>query len=373
MRYKTAHLTIFAFLVLGLLAASRAAFSDTAVLIRGSNLDRGIFDQQILLPNAKMLDVGAAVQAMKGIRYQKADIVYRGTGGVLNLSTVNWISLTDLVSNPDRHGLMVYDPAYRELLRYSAYVAKRGLTNPTLSSVLARASVIGVLPDDTFLRPQAFSFPRPTGDTTPPVVAAPAPITVAATQADGALPSASPPLTAFLAGGSATDTGDASPIRLAPQLGGINVIASTLFPIGVSTVTFRYQDHSGNVGSATSAVTVILGQPRLSGAIAAKGWVTAGVLYYVDLRLTNTGTGNARNISITSLPLRTLSGTGVVTLNSPPLPIAVGNLDVGGSTTLHILLNIPSTVTRFSITETGNVQNVAGTTFSYSIAQSVIP
>jgi von Willebrand factor A domain-containing protein 7 len=51
----------------------------------------------------------------------------------------------------------------------------------------------------------------------------------------------------------------------------------------------------------------------------------------------------------------------------------VGDLDVGQSVTVTINLTVPSTVTRFSITETGTLQNVGGANYSFSIGQAVIP
>lgn len=122
-------------------------------------------------------------------------------------------------------------------------------------------------------------------------------------------------------------------------------------------------------------MTVQVGQPKLTAAIAAKGVQSSGVLY-VDLRFTNTGTGHGRNLRLNPLTLRTLSGSGTVTYNaalSPALPTTIGDLDVGGSTTVRLYLNVPATVTRFSITESGTVQNVTGTSFSYSMGQALVP
>jgi len=214
-------------------------------------------------------------------------------------------------------------------------------------------------------------------DTTPPVVAPPAAISVAATEAGGARGSASAALAAFLAGGTATDIVDRSPTRLTPQVGGLNVdINNTLFAIGSTTpVSFRFQDANGNVGTAISTVTVVLGTPRITGFVAAQGLDPSGA-NYVDVRLTNTGTGNARNLKITIIKPRTLSGTGTVSYNSslsPPLPVAVGNLDVGISATFRLFLGVPSTVTKFSVTEGGPVQDVLGTNYNYSTAQAVYP
>lgn len=213
-------------------------------------------------------------------------------------------------------------------------------------------------------------------DTVAPVVTPPADITVPATESGGVRGSASAVLAAFLTGGSAVDAVDPAPTKLAPQVAGVDANNATLLPIGVTTpVSFRFRDASGNVGSATANVTVILGQPRLSGAVIAKGVYSSGILF-VDLKLTNTGTGNARNVKVNQILLRTLLGSGTVTLNtalSPAFPNLIGNLNVGASTTLRLYLNLPSTVSRFSLTENGAVQNVAGTGILYSVGQAVTP
>jgi hypothetical protein len=97
---------------------------------------------------------------------------------------------------------------------------------------------------------------------------------------------------------------------------------------------------------------------------------------YVDLKLTDTGTGLANNIAIKDLVFRTLAGTGKVTYNatlSGALPISTGALDIGGSVTLRLYLNVPSTVSRFSIMESGTVQDGIFTTYSFSIGEAVIP
>src|SRR6266850_3225450 len=115
--------------------------------------------------------------------------------------------------------------------------------------------------------------------------------------------------------------------------------------------------------------------PSLSGRTVGQGVAPSGA-FFLDLQLTNNSSSARSGISIAELPLRTLSGTGTVTYNStlsPALPILVGNLLAGASTTIRLYFNVPSTVTRFSVTENGTVQDPAGTTLSFSIAQSVIP
>jgi hypothetical protein len=209
----------------------------------------------------------------------------------------------------------------------------------------------------------------------PPVVTPPAAISVPATQAGGATSGAWPALAAFLAGATATSTVSPAPTQLAPQVGSLAVTGATLFPIGTTTVTFQFKDANGNIGSATSNVTVAVGTPRITGSSAGVGVDPSGAIF-VKVVLTNTGTGNARNLKINTLVFRALSGTGTITYNtalSPSLPLAIGNLDVGASVTSVVYLNVPSTVTRMSITESGPVQDVSGTNYNYSTAEAVIP
>jgi len=209
-------------------------------------------------------------------------------------------------------------------------------------------------------------------DKTSPTVTPPLPATIPATEGGGARASGSQLLAAFLGGGSVTDALDASPLRLLPQVGGADVNPSTLFPLGTTTVTFRFRDAADNIGSAMATVTVVKGQPSVGGTITGKGFDAAGK-YYVDLQLKNTGTGKAENATVTQLSLRTLSGTGTVMLQAPTLPISLGALEVNAATTVRIYLNRPPTVTRFSITENGTAQDETGTSYSFSIGQSVIP
>ncbi|HTU46850.1 MAG TPA: PKD domain-containing protein [Bryobacteraceae bacterium] len=206
-------------------------------------------------------------------------------------------------------------------------------------------------------------------------VTAPASISIPATQAGGATGAAWPTLSAFLGGASATGGSGSPLVQLAPQVNGIAVNNGTLFPIGTTTVTFRFADPIGDTGTATSTVTVAIGVPRITGASAGVGTDPSGAIY-VNVVLTNTGTGNAESLQITSLTLRTLGGTGTVTYDtalSPSLPITIGVLDVGAAVSTRVYLNVPATVTRISVTENGPVQDVTGTNYNYSTAESLIP
>lgn len=137
---------------------------------------------------------------------------------------------------------------------------------------------------------------------------------------------------------------------------------------------------SGRITTSPDASAVVpLGQPRISGTVTAKGLQSQTAtqkVIYLDVRLINTGTGHARNLKIASLPVRTLAGAGAVSYNtalSPSLPITVGDLYVGEAKITRLYFNVPKTVTRFSVTESGTLQNVLGNRFSFSTVQSVMP
>jgi hypothetical protein len=112
------------------------------------------------------------------------------------------------------------------------------------------------------------------------------------------------------------------------------------------------------------------GQPAISGK-APIATLTASANVELDVHLTDTGSGNAVNTTLAQITLKTLAGSGTVTLNTPALPVAIGNLAVGASATVKLFLNVPSTVQRFAITETGAVQDVLNRPFKYSTSQTV--
>jgi hypothetical protein len=143
---------------------------------------------------------------------------------------------------------------------------------------------------------------------------------------------------------------------------------------GNKTQTFTKTISAGEIASGSAAVNNA-GLPVVTGKIVGKGKPSPGVMY-VDLQLTDTGTGLANGIAIKDLVFRTLAGTGKVTYNatlSGALPISTSALGVGGSVTFRLYLNVPSTVSRFSIMESGTVQDGIFTTYSFSIGEAVIP
>jgi hypothetical protein len=211
-------------------------------------------------------------------------------------------------------------------------------------------------------------------DRTAPVVTPPAALTVAATSASG-IPATAPAVAAFLAGGTAVDNLDPAPTRLAPTVGGSTTITS--FPVGTTVVTFRFQDVAGNIGTATSSITVTpvaTGQPKLVAEIV-RSQIVNVLFRAFDIKFTNVGTGTARSVVISKFDFKTLAGIGIVLydpIHSPKLPITVGDLAPGASSTVRVVLVAPITIQKFTMTETGTFKTPSGTTQSFSLTQTIV-
>ncbi len=165
--------------------------------------------------------------------------------------------------------------------------------------------------------------------------------------------------------------------------GGLTTVTATTAANGQATApTFTANGTTGSYTVTASAPGVSTpasfsltntpaGEPQITATTADSGTLNGD--YYVDVLVTNTGTGVAKNVTISTVTLKTLSGTGTVTLISPALPDNLGNLNVGASTTVRLFLNAPAGVTRFLMTETGSTGDASGSTFAFSSAQVVTP
>lgn len=113
------------------------------------------------------------------------------------------------------------------------------------------------------------------------------------------------------------------------------------------------------------------GRPTLAAAVISKSLNAS--MESISLQFTNSGLGNAPNATLNRIAFRTLSGSGVVTLANPAVPIQLGSLAAGESMTITLTLNLPFTVKEFSMTETGSLQDLTGNTYAFSIGQAVFP
>ncbi|CDG82999.1 VCBS domain-containing protein [Janthinobacterium agaricidamnosum] len=162
----------------------------------------------------------------------------------------------------------------------------------------------------------------------------------------------------------------------------VTLMAPPDAPIGsADTITVAVQGTLNpllhNSASLTSFVTGALetpGKPDFVADLIGQETVSSGVVG-IDLRFTNSGIGTARDMTLTGLRLRTLSGSGTVTVNTaltPALPFVTPNVDVGSFFTVRLTFNVPAGVQRFSVTESGTVQGIDGAGYALSQGQAVI-
>ena len=93
----------------------------------------------------------------------------------------------------------------------------------------------------------------------------------------------------------------------------------------------------------------------------------------LKLNITNTGTGNALDVAINQLTLKTLNGTGDAALVTS-LPISVGQIAPLDTITktVNLTLTVPASVQRLSITETGTLRDITTPSAAFSASQAVI-
>jgi hypothetical protein len=179
-----------------------------------------------------------------------------------------------------------------------------------------------------------------------------------------------------------------SPTNFALKTGESINVAVTLapgasVPVGSSdTLTVAVQStanaalrNSANLTLFVTGAAPTTGKPNFLAAVTKQEKIAEG-LYQLDVRFTNTGPGTAKSFSIASLTFQTTTGSGAVTYNAslgPALPLNTPNVDVGSFTTVRLMVNVPATVKRFNLTQSGTVQDMEGASYAFSQAQSVIP
>jgi hypothetical protein len=98
-------------------------------------------------------------------------------------------------------------------------------------------------------------------DRTPPTITPPGSATMGSTVEGGTTPSTSEALRDFLDSATASDSVDNAPKALPPLFNGQEISSTTFFPFTAQgqwhTITFRFGDRFGNVGTAVSYLRVI--------------------------------------------------------------------------------------------------------------------
>jgi len=152
------------------------------------------------------------------------------------------------------------------------------------------------------------------------------------------------------------------------ELGGFGVLAaasSSAYLTGHWTVVF-------DDGTAGSGTLVSEGNPRIVVTLA-QGVAAGASRWALTLKVQNSGAGDAHGVNIGQLLLRTLVGSGGATLVSPALPITVGDLAAGASVDIPLVVDVPASVKKLSLTESGKLVTTGAPSAAFSSAQVFYP
>lgn len=158
---------------------------------------------------------------------------------------------------------------------------------------------------------------------------------------------------------------DIQPNQVATGFGVVVPAPNTLYLNSHWTVFFAD-------ATAASSTLIVNGDPRIAAKIIASRQQSPSQ-WVISLEITNNGSGTAQNINLTRITFRTLAGTGTVSMVSPTLPAAIGDLDAGAKARLDLALTVPGSVKKFSIIENGTLGRVSGGNFAFSSAQVMYP
>ncbi len=98
-----------------------------------------------------------------------------------------------------------------------------------------------------------------------------------------------------------------------------------------------------------------------------------GAQVNVQLAIHNSGTKDITSIKVSDIALRTLQGAHDAKIVAPALPINIGNLAHGTSTTIFLALDVPRSVNKLQLTESGTAQTGESSPYKFSLGQVIFP
>ncbi len=95
----------------------------------------------------------------------------------------------------------------------------------------------------------------------------------------------------------------------------------------------------------------------------------------LDAQLTihNSGTKEFTSLEIGKLALRVLAGAGEARLVEPAFPIHIDNLTPGAFHTIALTLDVPQSVKKLALSESGTVNNGESSPYRFSLGQVIFP
>lgn len=120
-----------------------------------------------------------------------------------------------------------------------------------------------------------------------------------------------------------------------------------------------------------SSSLIVDGSPRITAKVASAEKQSNGQ-WKVSVEVSNSGTISAPQVTITQINFRALAGSGQISIASPSLPVGLGELAAGAKKNIDLILSIPNTVKKLSITENGSL-TISNVKYTFSSAQVVYP
>lgn len=106
--------------------------------------------------------------------------------------------------------------------------------------------------------------------------------------------------------------------------------------------------------------------------VAGPAW-RIGTQLQLPLTIRNTGVQKLDSVDLSDISLRTLAGQGEAKLAETKLPLAIGELTGGASTTLALTLEVPISVTKLQLTESGTTRSCGDFPYRFSLGQVIYP
>jgi hypothetical protein len=152
------------------------------------------------------------------------------------------------------------------------------------------------------------------------------------------------------------------------------------WPLPRVTCDPTYGTSSGNgiyIGgcnwSAAAPPLEAVPEPLTKVSIAVTNVTRTGTLVDLQLAVHNSGTKNITSIEISQVGLRTLAGAHEATLIAPALPIHIDKLTPGTSSTIALTLDVPQSVNKLELTESGTAETGESSPYKFSLGQAIFP
>ncbi len=113
--------------------------------------------------------------------------------------------------------------------------------------------------------------------------------------------------------------------------------------------------------------------PLTKVSIAVSGTTRTGTQVKLQLTIHNSGTQTISSVNLSNIMLRTLAGLGEANLVEPAMPLPLGQIDPGKFATIGLTLDVPLSVSKLQLTESGTAGSGETDPYRFSLGQVIFP